>query len=162
MKFSIIILILCMSVFADTRYAIQVISVKNSHSITQELIQKIKDTKISYTQDKSGGLYHIYMGSFSTWKDALSSLSMIRRKVSSDAFICKRTKGLRDISKHKMKKAKTRTLAKVNIKDIPIEKTIHIEDTSDCIQTHEELRESAISEALSFYKNSSYYTFNKE
>lgn len=200
-------MLLAATLLAQDKYSIQVLSVENKVSITQDFMQTVKQTGMAYTQTMSDGKYRVYLGAFSSKEDARKALKGIQREVSKDAFVCKVEGPVpvlmepKEKMQHAMLMAKARSLkivkkdeSELEIKELnsmepieiegpaqktnitkadskrvmPMEKEVKREKISSkgtskklfCKSTKSSLREHEISTALSFYKNSSYYTFS--
>ncbi|PHR56550.1 MAG: hypothetical protein COA44_08045 [Arcobacter sp.] len=88
MKYFLIIITFALSIFASNEYAIEVISVEQNTSITDEFMQKITETGLSYVEDEIEGEKRVYLGKFKTQEEAALALVDVREKVSIDAFVC--------------------------------------------------------------------------
>jgi len=207
MQVLLLLMFLTVTLFAQEKYSIQVLSVENNASITQDFMQKVKQTGMPYTiQTMKNAKQRICLGEFTKRKEADKVLKEIQRQVSKDAFVCKAEGSAQILMEPKQKMqhaivmAKARTLktvkkdeSKIEVKAlkniesievegliqktnipkvnprraVPLEKEVKTEETVSkkispslfCKPTKRLLREQEISTALSFYKNSSYYTF---
>ena len=187
---------------ADTRYAVQVLSVKEKKALTPEFMEKLKQFDIPHTVKYANREYKVLLGEFPTEEEAASRLSEIREKVSPDAFVT--SVEVRDRLKadakmqqmmvltqakllHASKQEEPEKAAETGKKpaeekaqsvEIPgpqdklvirktetkIVKPMKEEGKTEeifCKPSKKALREAEISEALLFYKNSSFYRFDQ-
>jgi len=176
MKIILSILVLATMVFAETKYSVQVLSVKNKDSITKEFMKKVDAVDMPYTNHHIGEWYKVLVGNFDTYTKAKDCLPKLRNKIASDSFITKGMAVLELDPKAKMQQAmlmaKSKSLSPEDIKKV--EKTESIEIKAPVVTevvvvekveftkelTKKDIRRSEIAEAIAFYKNSPFHSFN--
>ena len=152
---------------AQEKYVIQVISTEKKASITPGFIAKIEKLSAPYVHKKIGGMYKVFVGDFHNYETARAYLPEVRSKVSRGAFVAKEGEFLAKKPEHKQVavKEETKALQPLLQEELPEEVALAKEEKGAiaqevfCRPTKKALREADISAALSFYKNSSFYTF---
>lgn len=138
MKYFLIIIAFSLSVFAAEKYAIQVISVEDNTSITDEFMQKITKTGLPYSEKEIEGERRVYVGKYKTQEEADLALENVRKDVSKDAFVCEQGKVTPNDPKLKMQQAmlmaQARTLKKMKeskpeVKELQTIEPIRVEKT---------------------------------
>lgn len=194
MKYFVFILAFSLSLLAQEKYTIEVLSMEHNASISPEFMTKVHKHGLPYVKKDVDGELKVYIGEYKSKEAAESALKEIQSKISKDAFVCE-SKAQPLTSQQKMQQAmlmaKARTLKKmktdevqetklesieaVHSKEAPAKIVITAKDTKAVIGMQEDvkteemfcksskkaLRESEISDALAFYRNSSYYSFKK-
>ena len=172
-----------MALFAQERFSIEVICVKDKSSISDAFMQKVNETDLPFTTHHVQDKYHVIVGDFVSIEEAKATLPKIQEQVSKDAFV---TTGMSEVVLDPQKKMiQTMVLAQARAlkasKEEPVQtqeiegltqenpkqkksmKKVEKEKVSEeviCTTTKKALRKEEISRALSFYKNSSYYSFS--
>ena len=140
---------------AQDDYNIQVLSVKNKSSITDEFIAKIKKSKMTYKTVEVDGWRKVKVGSFKDYKGAKKRLKLTKKCIAKDAFVSRNQTIIAKIEAIEIKEPGPQK----ELKNKSIKKPT-------CRYHHKYIldknakRKLEISQALSFYKNSSYYGFN--
>ncbi len=193
-----ILLAMALSLVAQDKLSIQVLSTEDNSSITAEFLQKIEKMQLPYQIRQGEGRYRVLVGEFDDYDTAVQCLEDVKQKVTSKAFVVTMPEKKEvNIPEQQMQKvmvmAKARTLEKMQEQEVSEEQMEPMEPVQvarnespspeqNMISKHEPkkvvgmqedvkteeifcksskkaLRESEISEALSYYKNSSFYQF---
>lgn len=90
MRIFSLFLILAATLVANDKYAIQVLSVKNKASISEDFMAKVNKISMpSRGMQGENGYYKVFYGGIKTYQSAALILPYIRANVSEDAFILK-------------------------------------------------------------------------
>lgn len=90
MRNFLLFLVLATTLVANDKYAIQVLSVKNKASISEDFLGRVNKVSMpSRGMKGQNGYYKVYYGGIKTYKSAALILPYIQANVSADAFILK-------------------------------------------------------------------------
>lgn len=93
MRNFLLFFILATTLVANDKYAIQVLSVKNKASISEDFMRKVNKVSMpSRGMKGESGYYKVFYGGIKTYKSAALILPYIQANVSRDAFILKENK----------------------------------------------------------------------
>jgi len=192
-----------LTLFAQDRYTIEVLSIENNASISTEFMSKVHELGLPYIKKDMGGELKVFVGEYKSKASAESALKEVQAKLNKEAFVCESSaKPL--TSQQKMQQAmlmaKARTLKKMDAQEVkviekklqsiepvqekmplkrkmqaskeksiePMNKDVEAKERSSktsenvfCKSSKKALRETEIAQALSFYKNSSFYSFKE-
>jgi len=164
------------------KYAIQVISAQYQGSITEALLKKVQAMSMPYIQKRINKQHKVFLGDFPTYSQAASNLERVRDKVERTAFVRRMNHEMKTRMKEKTHNNKpltqTRTSKEMIEKgpELVSKRMESIEpvkvpqnqmssksspESSVCKASKKVLRESEISDALAFYRESSFYQFSK-
>lgn len=197
MRSVLLFLILTVFIQAEDRYCIEVLSVKDKASISQELMGKVTKMRMPHSVKYIDGHYKVFLGKFETREAAKPVLDEVRKNISEEAIVTlyqekKRASQLdpNAAMQQAILMAQAKALAKTNeseehnatidkpleasttkdttaaeetkpVKIVVIKQKAEKKEDSFCKPSKKILREAEISEALEFYKNSSFYSFKE-
>jgi len=173
MRIFLLLFAISLVLFGDTRFSIEVLSVENRADINASFMDKVNETDLPFTTHHTGKVYKVLVGDFESVEVAKEVLPRVKKTVSEKAFI---TTGMAVIeldAKPKMIQAAIMAQAKALKKPQKVIKSEEIkapqeevnENKKDvvskvyCKKSKKALREYEVSEALDFYKHSSFYSF---
>jgi hypothetical protein len=166
-KILLLLLMMTVAMFAQEKYVIQVISAEKEASITPGFIAKIEKLSAPYVHTRIGGMHKVFVGEFHNYETARAYLPEVRSKVSKGAFLVKEGEflAMKPEREQIAVKEEATSLQLLSQEELP-EKAAQAKEEKGaiaqevfCRPTKKALREADISAALSFYKNSSFYTF---
>ena len=175
-----ILMIMSLSLMAEVRFSIEVLSVKDKSEISDAFMEKVNETDLPFTTHHSEGNYRVLVGDFNSVTEAKKVLVDVQKKVSEKAFITTGMDVVEIDPQQKMIQAmilaqakalkapneeiKMQTSESIEIKapqkDILVKKEKEAKKEIFCTSSKKALREAQIAQALAFYRNSSYYSFS--
>ena len=147
---------------ANNNLAVQVIAVENQDSISapfMRIVNSLTSNNIKHTVSHEGKWTKIKFQSFSTKNDALKFCKIAREQLADDAFITKSsTKPMKkDVSSKTLKSLAT--LASFESTNCLCNNSFDTQNVEKRKDSKRQKRESEISTALKYYKNSKFYSF---
>ncbi len=82
-----LLMIISLSLMAEIRFSIEVLSVKDKHEISDAFMEKVNETELPFTSYYSKGNYRVLLGDFESMEEAKKILPDVQTKVSKKAFI---------------------------------------------------------------------------
>ena len=176
MRIFLVLFLLSLQLMAVESFSIEVLRVEQQRDINDSFMDKVNATDLPFTTHEIEGKFRVLVGEFSSIDEAKKELEMVKNMVSKDAFI---TTGMAVVElepEQKMIKAaimaQSKALKKedeeksVEVKG-PLESPVKVQENKKedvvskvyCKNSKKALREYEVSEALDFYKHSSFYSF---
>jgi hypothetical protein len=166
-------LLICAPAWAES-YWIQVLSVDANTTVDKQFLQRLEAAQYPYETVTEKGKLKVCIGGFDSEVAALKTLSDVRCKIASDAFIVKGHASALAVKvesvpaalaviqegKKEPEVAKTADQAKTEVSAAAVSEQPAAQPCV-CICDKHALRKAEITNALSYYKNSSHYRFGK-
>jgi len=178
-----LLMIMSLSLMAEVSFSIEVLSVKDKGEISDAFMEKVNAMDLPFTTHHSKGNYRVLVGDFKSVKEAEKILADVQVKVNEKAFI---TTGMDIVEvdpQQKMVQAMIMAQARalrapkeevkrkisqgIEIKAPEGERLMKKRKKMEvlkkeifCTSSKKALREAQIAQALTFYRNSSYYSFS--